>query len=106
MSCVLILSCYSHEPCRYGRGCIYAHSNKELIEWQEEYQREEMEKHIKEIQGEDEDLYMEIATKILKGPPKEVSPIYGYEISVTICTTKLILAQNLTQNQEFYSHWL
>lgn len=105
MPCVLILSCYSHEPCRYGRGCIYAHSNKELIEWQEEYQRKEVEKHTKEIQGED-DLYMEIATKILKGPPKEVSLIYGYEISVTICTTKLILWQNLTHNQEFYSHWL
>ena len=101
MSCILILSCYSHEPCRYGRGCIYAHSNKELIEWQEEYQRKEVEKRTGERQGEDEDLYMEIATKILKSPRKEVSPT----INVTLFATKLVLAQNLTQNQEFYSHW-
>ena len=93
----LNFSCYSHEPCRFGRGCIYAHSNEELIEWQEEYQRKEVGKRTKELQGEDEDLYMEIATKILKGPRKEVSPINGYDINVTLCATKPILAQNLTQ---------
>lgn len=50
-----------------------------------------MGKRTKELQGEDEDLYMEIATKILKGPRKEVSPINGSDISVTLCETKPFL---------------
>ena len=76
----LSFSCYSRERCRFGRGCIYAHCNEELIEWKEEYQRKVKEKLTKELQDKDEDLYVEMATKILKGPQEHVSPINGYKV--------------------------
>ena len=78
----LNFSCYTHERCRFGRGCVYAHSNGELMEWQQEYLRKGREKLKKELQDKDEVLSMEMTTNILKGPEEDVSVI-----NVILCET-------------------
>ena len=69
----LIYSCYTRERCRFGRGCIFAHSNEELKEWMQEYVRKEREKLSKELQDKAELDSMEMISKILKGPAEDVS---------------------------------
>ena len=66
-------SFYTHERCRYGRGCIFAHSPEELKEWQQEYDRKRKEKLRKELEEKEEVCSLEMASKILKGPAKDVS---------------------------------
>lgn len=74
----LICSCYTHERCRFGRGCIFAHSNQELNEWEQEYQRKKREKRTKELQEKEEILSMEMASEILKGPTEDVSELFSF----------------------------
>ena len=61
---------------------MYAHSNGELTEWQQEYQRKGREKLQKQLQDKDEVLSMEMTTNILKGPEEDVSVI-----NVILCET-------------------
>lgn len=70
---IYIYSLRTHERCRYGRGCIYAHSHEELKEWKQEYDRKRKEKPRKDIEEKEEICSLEIASKILKGPAKDVS---------------------------------
>ena len=81
-------SCYTRERCRFGRGCIFAHGNEELKEWQQEYLRKEREKLRKELQDKDELVSMEMATQILKGPAEDVSvSIFSFSLlSITSIT--------------------
>ena len=74
---IYIFSCYTRERCRYGRGCIYAHSPDELKEWQQEYDRKMKEKIRKELEEEEEIGSLELASKILKGPAEDVSHNYS-----------------------------
>ena len=69
----LIYSCYTHERCRFGRGCLYAHSSDELSEWNQEYNRKKNEKLRKEIEEKGEVWSLEMASKILKGPEEDVN---------------------------------
>ena len=57
---------------------MYAHSNGELTEWQQEYQRKGREKLQKQLQDKDEVLSMEMTTNILKGPEEDVSVMSFY----------------------------
>ena len=44
-----------------------------MKEWEQEYQRKERERRIKELQHKEELDSMEMASKILRGPPEDVS---------------------------------
>ena len=78
-------SSYTRERCRYGRGCIFAHGNEELKEWQQEHLRKEREKLRKELQDKDELVSMEMATQILKGPAEDVS-VFIFSVSLLSIT--------------------
>ena len=60
--------------CRFGRGCLFAHSEEELEEWIQEFQRKERERTRKEREGRDETSSLEMASKVLNGPAEDVSP--------------------------------
>ena len=62
----------TRQRCKYGRGCIHAHGKEELSEWEQEYQRKEREKRIKEPQDEKEIL----TSEILKGSAEDVSQYF------------------------------
>lgn len=66
-------SYYTSERCRFGRGCIYAHSQEELNEWKQEYDRKVMENRAMEIKEKDEEFCSEMTSKILKAPLEDVS---------------------------------
>ena len=68
-----IFSYNTRATCRFGRGCIYAHSPDELKEWQQEYDRKKKEKIKKELEEKEEIGSLELASKILKGPTTDVS---------------------------------
>ena len=70
---IYICSFYTRERCRYGRGCIYAHSPEELKEWEQENDRKRKEKIRKELEEKEETGPSEIASKALRGPTKDVS---------------------------------
>lgn len=74
----LICSCYTRERCRFGRGCIFAHSIQELNEWEQEYHRKKREKRTKELQEKEEIISMEMASEILKGPAEDVSELFSF----------------------------
>ena len=70
---IYIFSYNTRATCRFGRGCIYAHSPDELKEWQQEYDRKRKEKLRKELEEQEEIGSLELASEILKGPAKDVS---------------------------------
>ena len=70
---IYIFSYRTGERCRFGRGCIFAHSPEELKEWEQEYDRKRREKLRKETEEKEEIGSLELASKILKGPANDVS---------------------------------
>ena len=70
---VYIYSYYTRARCRYGKGCIYAHSPEELKEWEQECDRKKKEKLTKELEEKEEKGSLEMASKTLKRPTKDVS---------------------------------
>ncbi|XP_068675109.1 3'-5' exoribonuclease HELZ2-like isoform X2 [Montipora foliosa] len=80
----LCRSCYTRERCRFGRGCIFAHSSKELKEWEQEYRRKEGEKRMKVLKDSEEIVSIELTSAILKGPPEDlVQDLAGVNITCT-----------------------
>jgi len=70
---IYIYSFRTRERCRFGRGCIFAHSPEELKEWEQEYDKKRKEKLRKELEDKEKTSSLEMASKILKGPAKDVS---------------------------------
>lgn len=70
---IYMYSYYTRKRCRYGSGCIYAHSPEELKEWEQEGDRKIKEKLTKELEEKEEISSLEIASKTLKGSTKDVS---------------------------------
>ncbi|XP_078348623.1 3'-5' exoribonuclease HELZ2-like isoform X2 [Oculina patagonica] len=68
----LCRSYFTHERCRFGRGCIFAHSKEELDEWKQEYDRKETEKLKKESEEKGEVWSLKMSSKILKGPAQDL----------------------------------
>ena len=66
-------SYYTREWCRFGRGCTFAHGKEELSEWEQEYQRKEREKCIKEHRQDEEEI---LTSEILKGSAEDVSQYF------------------------------
>ena len=59
-----INSCHTRERCRFGRGCIYAHSQQELNEWKQEYDRKLKEKAKEDIKKREELFSSEMASNV------------------------------------------
>ena len=70
---IYIYSYNTRERCRYGRECIYAHSPEELKEWEQECDRKRKEELRKELEEKEEIGSLQITSKTLKGPTKDVS---------------------------------
>ncbi|XP_068761024.1 3'-5' exoribonuclease HELZ2-like isoform X3 [Montipora capricornis] len=80
----LCRSCYTRERCRFGRGCIFAHSSEEIKEWEQEYQRKEREKRMKVNQDNEEIVSIELTSAILKGLQENlVQDLAGVNITCT-----------------------
>lgn len=97
MFLVVIYSCYTHERCRFGRGCIFAHSLEELNEWEEEYSRKERDKRVKEIQDRNEILSMEMVSEILKEPAENVS-VSCIIYYLDVVTQKLVVVRKFSDS--------
>lgn len=82
-----INSCHTRERCRFGRGCIYAHSQQELNEWKQEYDRKLKEKAKEDIKKREELFSSEMASKFLKAPPEDVSLLFHVGVTGKIRQT-------------------
>ena len=82
-----INSCHTRERCRFGRGCIYAHSQQELNEWKQEYERKLKEKAKEDIKKREELFSSEMASKFLKAPPEDVSLLFHVGVTGKIRQT-------------------
>ena len=82
-----INSCHTRERCRFGRGCIYAHSQQELNEWKQEYDRKLKEKAKEDIKKREELFSSEMASKFLKAPPEDVSLLFHVGVTDKIRQT-------------------
>ncbi|XP_022797830.1 uncharacterized protein LOC111336066 [Stylophora pistillata] len=90
----LCKSYYTSERCRFGRGCLYAHSQQELNEWKQEYDRRATKNLEIKIKEEEEMFYAEI----LKAPPEDrVECLAGVEV---ICAPPELNA-TLRNNEQF-----
>ena len=94
MIVVSFSSVYTHERCRFGRGCLFAHSKEELQEWIQEFQKKEKEKLRRELEGQDEVTTLEMASQILKGPSQDVS---GDKLIVFLILNKILKQHNFVK---------
>ncbi|XP_068761003.1 3'-5' exoribonuclease HELZ2-like isoform X3 [Montipora capricornis] len=100
---MLCRSCDTRERCRFGRGCIFAHSSEELKKWKQEYRRKEREKRKKVLVDNEEIVSIELTSAILKGPPEDlVQDLAGVNIT---CTPPELSVKLQDSNDVHRFHW-
>ena len=77
-----------------------------MKEWEQEYQRKERERRIKELQDKEELDSMEMASKILRGPAEDVSVFakHNHSFAFPKYANPLFLFFKILHRKRFFSH--